>query len=40
MSYDDYRDGKPLIVTAALTGGVHGKEANPNVPETPAEVAE
>jgi 3-keto-5-aminohexanoate cleavage enzyme len=40
VSYDDYRDGKPLIVTAALTGGVHGKEANPNVPETPAEVAE
>lgn len=40
MSYDDYRAGKPLIVTAALTGGVHGKEANPNVPETPAEVAE
>ena len=40
MSYDDYRDGKPLIVTAALTGGVHGKEANPNVPETPEEVAE
>jgi len=40
VSYDDYRDGKPLIVTAALTGGVHGKEANPNVPETPEEVAE
>ena len=40
MSYDDYREGKPLIVTAALTGGVHGKEANPNVPETPEEVAE
>jgi 3-keto-5-aminohexanoate cleavage enzyme len=40
VSYDEYRDGKPLIVTAALTGGVHGKEANPNVPETPAEVAE
>ena len=40
MSYDDYHAGKPLIVTAALTGGVHGKEANPNVPETPEEVAE
>ncbi|MFW5940140.1 MAG: 3-keto-5-aminohexanoate cleavage protein [Halolamina sp.] len=40
MTYDDYRDGEPLIVTAALTGGVHGKESNPNVPETPAEVAE
>ncbi|GAB7093040.1 3-keto-5-aminohexanoate cleavage protein [Halolamina litorea] len=40
MSYNDYRAGKPLIVTAALTGGVHGKESNPNVPETPSEVAE
>jgi 3-keto-5-aminohexanoate cleavage enzyme len=40
VSYDDYRAGKPCIVTAALTGGVHGKEANPNLPETPAEVAE
>ena len=40
MTYAEYRDGKPLIVTAALTGGVQGKEANPNVPETPEEVAE
>jgi 3-keto-5-aminohexanoate cleavage enzyme len=39
MSYDDYLDGNPLIITAALTGGVHGKEANPNVPETPDEIA-
>ncbi|AEN05291.1 protein of unknown function DUF849 [halophilic archaeon DL31] len=39
MTYADYRAGKPLIVTAALTGGVQGKEANPNVPETPEEVA-
>ena len=38
MSYDDYLDGKPLIITAALTGGVHGKEANVNLPETPAEI--
>jgi len=27
----------PLIVCVAITGGVHGKEANPNLPETPAE---
>ncbi|MEF8800253.1 MAG: 3-keto-5-aminohexanoate cleavage protein [Halolamina sp.] len=40
MTYDEYRAGKPLIVTAALTGGVQGKEANPNLPETPDEVAE
>ena len=39
MTYADYRAGKPVIVTAALTGGVQGKEANPNVPETPEEVA-
>ncbi|WP_394741559.1 BKACE family enzyme [Natronococcus roseus] len=38
MSYDDYLAGEPLIVTAALTGGVHGKEANPNLPETPEEI--
>ncbi|WP_224449358.1 3-keto-5-aminohexanoate cleavage protein [Haloprofundus salilacus] len=39
MSYDDYLDGKPAVVTAALTGGVQGKEAHPNLPETPAEIA-
>jgi len=38
MSYDRYLRGEPVIVTAALTGGVHGKETNPNVPETPAEI--
>ncbi|WP_207592351.1 3-keto-5-aminohexanoate cleavage protein [Halomontanus rarus] len=37
-SYERYLDGDPLIVTAALTGGVHGKEANPNLPETPEEI--
>lgn len=29
-----------LIVTAALTGGFHGKEANPNLPEQPEEIAQ
>ncbi|MBV0924454.1 3-keto-5-aminohexanoate cleavage protein [Halomicroarcula limicola] len=38
MSYETYLAGDPVIVTAALTGGVHGKEANPNVPETPEEI--
>jgi len=38
VSYADFLADEPLIVTAALTGGVHGKEANPNVPETPAEI--
>ncbi len=28
----------PLIITAALTGGIHGKEANENLPEQPEEI--
>ena len=40
MTYDEYLAGKPVVVTAALTGGVHGKEANPNLPESPAEIGE
>ncbi|WP_138007247.1 BKACE family enzyme [Halalkalirubrum salinum] len=39
MTYREYLDEKPIIITAALTGGVHGKEANPNLPETPEEIA-
>ncbi len=27
-----------LIITAALTGGIHGKEANPALPEQPKEI--
>ncbi|WP_435348936.1 3-keto-5-aminohexanoate cleavage protein [Haloarchaeobius sp. HRN-SO-5] len=38
MSYEAYLADEPVIVTAALTGGVHGKEANPNLPETPEEI--
>jgi 3-keto-5-aminohexanoate cleavage enzyme len=30
-------EGK-VIVTCALTGGIHGKEANPNLPEQPDEI--
>ncbi|MCK4818030.1 3-keto-5-aminohexanoate cleavage protein, partial [bacterium] len=30
----------PVIITCAITGGVHGKEANPNLPETPDEQAQ
>ncbi len=40
MTYQEYLDNKPVIITAALTGGVHGKEAHPELPETPAEIAE
>ena len=29
-----------LIITAALTGGLHGKEANPALPEQPREIIE
>ncbi|MFC7069021.1 3-keto-5-aminohexanoate cleavage protein [Halobaculum lipolyticum] len=39
MTYQDYLDQKPVILTAALTGGVHGKDANPNLPEQPDEIA-
>lgn len=38
MSYQSYLDADPVIITAALAGGVHGKEANPNLPETPEEL--
>lgn len=30
----------PLIISCAITGGVHGKAANPNLPETPEEQAQ
>lgn len=41
MAYQGYRDyfEKPVIVSVATTGGLHGKEANPNLPEQPAEIA-
>ncbi|WP_277553080.1 3-keto-5-aminohexanoate cleavage protein [Halobaculum limi] len=39
MTYQEYLDGKPVVVTAALTGGIQGKEAHPDLPETPAEIA-
>jgi len=29
-----------VIITCALTGGVHGKESNPNLPEQPDEIIE
>jgi 3-keto-5-aminohexanoate cleavage enzyme len=31
---------KKLIITVAQTGGLHGKEKNPNLPEQPEEIAE
>jgi len=38
MTYNDYLERKPVIVTAALTGGVQCKETVSNLPETPEEV--
>jgi len=40
MTYGGYEDyfEKDVIVTVATTGGLHGKEANPNLPEQPEEV--
>jgi 3-keto-5-aminohexanoate cleavage enzyme len=34
------RANGPVIITCALTGGIHGKEANPNLPEQPDEIVE
>jgi 3-keto-5-aminohexanoate cleavage enzyme len=31
-------DKDKVIITCALTGGIHGKEANPNLPEQPDEI--
>ena len=31
---------RKVIITVALTGGFHGKEANPNLPITPEEIAQ
>jgi 3-keto-5-aminohexanoate cleavage enzyme len=38
MSYIGSDD--PVIITCALTGGIHGKEANSNLPEQPDEIVE
>lgn len=39
MAYTDYLDSKKLVLTVATTGGIHGKETNPNIPEQPEEIA-
>lgn len=35
-----YPSSDPVVITCALTGGIHGKEANPNLPEQPDEIVE
>ena len=32
-------DENPVVITCALTGSIHGKEANLNLPEQPEEIA-
>jgi 3-keto-5-aminohexanoate cleavage enzyme len=41
MPYEGYSDyfEKPVIISVATTGGHQGKEANPNLPEQPEEIA-
>ena len=41
MANSDYQDyfSKKVIISVATTGGHHGKEANPNLPTQPDEVA-
>jgi 3-keto-5-aminohexanoate cleavage enzyme len=34
-----YPSTEPVIITCALTGGIHGKEANEKLPEQPDEIA-
>jgi 3-keto-5-aminohexanoate cleavage enzyme len=40
IDLDHVSAGEPVIITCALTGGIHGKEANPNLPEQPDEIVE
>src|SRR5215204_1852235 len=37
---DNIGGDDPVIITCALTGGIHGKEANSNLPEQPDEIVE
>jgi 3-keto-5-aminohexanoate cleavage enzyme len=36
----DFTRSRKLVITVAITGGQHGKEANPNLPEQPDEQAQ
>lgn len=42
MPYEGYSDYfvEKVIISVATTGGFHGKEANPNLPEQPEEIVE
>jgi 3-keto-5-aminohexanoate cleavage enzyme len=40
MPAQRYPSSEPVVITCALTGGIHGKEANPRLPEQPDEIVE
>lgn len=40
LTTPDFTKMKKMIITAAITGGIHGKKANPNLPEQPDEQAQ
>ena len=37
---DHFRSWPPVIISCAITGGLQGKDANPNLPESPEEQAD
>ena len=39
LTIADFSEMKKLVITVAITGGIHGKEANPHLPEQPDEQA-
>jgi 3-keto-5-aminohexanoate cleavage enzyme len=39
LTIADFSEMKKLVITMAITGGIHGKEANPHLPEKPDEQA-
>jgi 3-keto-5-aminohexanoate cleavage enzyme len=40
VSIGNFATNAPVVITCALTGGIHGKEANDNLPEQPDEIVE
>jgi 3-keto-5-aminohexanoate cleavage enzyme len=40
VSIGNFATSAPVVITCALTGGIHGKEANENLPEQPDEIVE
>ncbi len=40
LTVPDFTEMKKMIITVAITGGLHGKDSNPNLPEQPDEQAQ